>query len=437
MDSESLFIYSKSDQRKIITLEKLAIIGTGIAGMGCAHLLQNKFDLTIFEQNNYVGGHTNTISVDEDGKPVYIDTGFMVFNYETYPNLCNLFEKIKAPVKKTDMSFSVQHVPSGLEYCGSGLNGLFAQRKNIFNIRYIKMLQQISRFNKEAIKIIDDPSYEKYSLKKFIDEFNFGEDMLWKYLVPMGSAVWSTPMELMLDFPAKTLIRFFKNHGFLGFNTQHQWYTLENGSQSYREILIKPFKEKIQISNAVIKVRRENNKAIVQTKNGETHQFDKIIFACHADQALNILDNPANIELRLLSNFKYQKNIATVHTDESVMPKNKKAWSSWNYLVEEKNERLVPTTIYWMNSLQHVSKKKNYFVSINALPGSINKDKFIMGIEYEHPLFDIAAVEAQKELCKLNQQGVSYYCGSYFKYGFHEDAYASAVELCRILNNTN
>ncbi|HSZ85711.1 MAG TPA: FAD-dependent oxidoreductase [Puia sp.] len=415
-------------------MEKLAIIGTGIAGMGCAHLLQNEFDLTIFEQNNYIGGHTNTISVNEDGKPVYIDTGFMVFNFETYPNLCNLFKEINAPIKKTEMSFSVQYVPDGLEYCGSGLNGLFAQRKNIFNFRYIKMLKQIARFNKEAIKILDDPAYEKYSLKEFIDEFNFGEDMLWKYLIPMSSAVWSTPMELMLDFPAITLIRFFKNHGFLGLNSQHQWYTLENGSQSYREILIKPFKEKIQINNAVVKVKRENGKAIVETADGKIHQFDKVIFASHADQTLRILNNPTEIEQKLLSRFKYQKNMATVHTDESIMPKNKKTWSSWNYRVEEKDGKLIPTTIYWMNNLQHVSKMNNYFVSINALPGSINRDKFIMEIEYEHPLFDVAAAMAQKELYTLNEQGILYYCGSYFKYGFHEDAYASAVSLCEILN---
>ncbi|HEX4372895.1 MAG TPA: FAD-dependent oxidoreductase [Puia sp.] len=414
-------------------MEKLAIIGSGIAGMGCAHLLQNKFALTIFEQNNYIGGHTNTIAADEDGKSIYIDTGFMVFNFETYPDLCKLFKEINAPIKKTEMSFSVQYVPDGLEYCGSGLNGLFAQRKNIFNLRYIKMLKQIARFNKEAIKLLDDPAYEKYSLKEFIDEFNFGEDMLWKYLIPMSSAVWSTPMELMLDFPAISLIRFFKNHGFLGLNTQHQWYTLENGSQSYREILINPFKEKIQINNAVIKVKKENGKAIVETADGKIHQFDKVIFASHADQTLRILDQPTEIEQKLLSPFKYQKNMATVHTDESIMPKNKKTWSSWNYRVEEKNGKLIPTTIYWMNSLQQVSKKKNYFVSINALPGSINRDKFIMEIEYEHPLFDVATATAQKELFTLNQQGTLYYCGSYFKYGFHEDAYASAVSLCEAL----
>jgi predicted NAD/FAD-binding protein len=415
-------------------MQKLGIIGTGIAGMGCGHLLQKKYDITLFEQNNYIGGHTNTFSTDEDGKQVYMDTGFMVFNFETYPNLCNLFKEIKAPIKKTDMSFSVQHTPSGLEYCGSGLNGLFAQRKNIFNISYIKMLMEITRFNKISVEILDDPKYENYSLAQYIKEFKFSEEMLWKYLVPMSSAVWSTPMDKMLDFPAVALIRFFKNHGFLGLNTQHQWYTLENGSQAYREILIKPFKDKIHTNNAVIKVKKNSDGTVtVFLKNGISQQFDKVIFASHADETLNMLDQPTGEEKRLLSTFKYQKNSATVHTDESTMPKNKLTWSSWNYRIEERKSEKIPTTIYWMNSLQGVSKKKNYFVSINAIPGSVDKNKILKEIMYEHPLFDVAAINAQKELHTLNKNGPLYYCGSYFKYGFHEDAYASAVNLCKIL----
>jgi uncharacterized protein len=411
-------------------MEKLAIIGTGIAGMGCAHFLQKKYDLTLFEQNDYIGGHTNTIAVAEDGKDVFMDTGFMVFNFETYPNLVKLFADIKAPIKKTDMSFSVQYKPTGLEYCGSGINGLFAQRKNIFNIKYIKMLMEISRFNKVSLEIIDNAAYENHSLQEFIKEFNFSEEMLWKYLVPMSSAVWSTPMDKMLDFPALTLIRFFKNHGFLGLNTQHQWYTLENGSESYKKILINPFKDKIRSSNAIVKVSKNNDKVNLTLKNGEKLEFDKVIFACHADQALKILDDPSADEKRLLSPFKYQKNTATVHTDESVMPKNKKTWSSWNYRIEEINGELLPTTIYWMNNLQGVSEKKNYFVSINAFPNSIAKENLIKEIEYEHPLFDLAAINAQKELSLLNEKGPLYFCGSYFKYGFHEDAFKSAVDLC-------
>jgi predicted NAD/FAD-binding protein len=414
-------------------METVAIIGTGIAGMGCGHLLQKKYDLIFFEKNNYVGGHTNTITVDEDGKQIYIDTGFMVFNFQTYPYLCKLFDELKAPVKKTDMSFSVQHTASGLEYCGSGINGLFAQRKNIFSIAYIKMLMEIIRFNKESIKILDDPKYVNYSLKEYIREFKFSDDMLWKYLVPMSSAVWSTPMEHMLEFPAVSLIRFFKNHGFLGLNTQHQWYTLHEGSQAYRQILIEPFKDKIQINNGVVSVKRENGKVVIKTSDQTEAVFDKVIFASHADQTFGMLQNPTADEKRLLSVFNYQKNTATVHTDESVMPQLKSVWSSWNYKIAECNGTQIPTTIYWMNKLQQVSDKKNYFVSINAIPGSIDQKKIITKIEYEHPLFDVAAMQAQSELNKLNERGPVYFCGSYFKYGFHEDAYASAVRLCEKL----
>jgi len=414
-------------------LQKLAIIGTGIAGMGCAHLLQKKYDITLFEQNDYVGGHTNTISVDEDGAQVHMDTGFMVFNFETYPNLCKLFDKIKAPIKKTDMSFSVQHLPSGLEYCGSGLNGLFAQRKNIFNAKYIKMLMQISRFNKISLEILNDARYHNHTLKQYIEVFGFGEDMLWKYLIPMSSAVWSTPMEKMLDFPAITLIRFFKNHGFLGLNTQHQWYTLQNGSQSYKEIIMRPFKDKTFVNKKVVSLSREKGGVILKFVDGSSGTFDKVICASHADQTLRFLGDASSLERELLSLFKYEKNMATVHTDEGVMPATRSTWSSWNYRIEGSSGKLIPSTIYWMNSLQGVSKKKNYFVSINALDGTVYKKKIIKEIEYEHPIFDVAAMNAQSKLQELNKTGPVYFCGSYFKYGFHEDAYASAVELCKSL----
>lgn len=415
-------------------MQKLAIIGTGIAGMGCAHLLQHKYDLTLFEKNNYVGGHTHTVTVNEDGKDVYMDTGFMVFNFETYPNLCKLFDEIKAPVKKTEMSFSVQYTPTGLEYCGSGLKGLFAQRKNIFNIGYIKMLMEITRFNKISVEILDKPQYAHYSLADYIKEFKFSEEMLIKYLIPMSSAVWSTPMDKMLDFPIVTLIRFFKNHGFLGLNTQHQWYTLHNGSQAYRELLIAPFRERIHINKGAINVKRlENGKAQITFADGTQQEFDKVIFASHANETLVLLDKPTSDEQRLLSVFKYEKNKATVHTDESIMPKSKKVWSSWNYRIEEKNGAKIPSTIYWMNQLQGVSEKRNYFVSINAIPGSINASNLIKEIAYEHPLFDVPAIKAQDELQKLNENGPLYFCGSYFKYGFHEDAFKSAVDLCEII----
>ncbi|HTB06896.1 MAG TPA: FAD-dependent oxidoreductase [Bacteroidia bacterium] len=408
---------------------KIAIIGTGIAGMACGHFLQKQADIFFYEKNDYPGGHTNTITVDEDGKPIFVDTGFMVFNHVTYPNLVKLFNELKVPTFPTSMSFSVQFKPDGLEYCGSGLNGLFAQRKNIFNRRYIRMLKQIGRFNDESIKILDKPEYADYTLGKYMEEKGFGDDMLWRYLIPMSSAVWSTPMEKMLDFPAQTLIRFFYNHGFLGLNTQHQWYTVTNGSKSYRDIIMAPFKDKVRLNDPVVKVSKKDGKAIVRTKSGVETEYDKVIIASHGEEALNMLYAPTTDEQRLLSNFKYQENRTVLHTDESVMPKNKRVWSSWNYRMEEKYKQMHASTIYWMNSLQKVSQKKNYFVSLND-PGNIDPKKVLKVIDYHHPLFDVGAIQAQRELKTLNERGPIYFCGSYFRYGFHEDALTSSVELC-------
>jgi len=410
--------------------QTLAIIGSGIAGMGCAHFLHQKYNLTIFEELNYIGGHTNTVTVEEDGKPVYIDTGFMVFNYETYPNLCALFEEIGAPVKKTDMSFSVQYLRSRLEYSGSSLRHLFAQKRNIFKLSFLKMLWQINRFNKESVSILDDPKYADYSLGRYVKEFGYDEDMVWKYLIPMSAAVWSTPMDQVLDFPAVSLIRFFKNHGFLGLNTQHQWYTLHQGSQAYRKKLIAPFLDRIRTHTNISSVERlTNGKVLVSSANGEQMEFDKVIMASHADQTYQIIKNKTDDEERLLSKFKYQLNKAVLHTDTTQMPKKKLAWSSWNYRVEEEGA----STIYWMNRLQGVSDNVDYFVSINP-SSSLDKSKVIKEIAYEHPLFDVPAMQAQEELYKLNKNGPVYFCGSYFKYGFHEDAYKSAVELCESLD---
>jgi predicted NAD/FAD-binding protein len=411
-------------------MQTLAIIGTGIAGMGCGHFLHKKYDITLFEELNYVGGHTNTVTIEEGDQAVYIDTGFMVFNYQTYPHLCELFKEIDAPVKKTEMSFSIQYLPTNLEYSGSSMKHLFAQKRNILNPSFLKMLMQINRFNKQSVNILDDPNYADYSLGKYIKEFNYGDDMLWKYLIPMSSAVWSMPMDQILNFPAVSLIRFFKNHGFLGLDTQHQWYTLHNGSQAYREKLIAPFRNQIRIDTKISTVEKlENGKVIVVTNKGEEMLFDKVIMACHADQSYKILKHKTEDEERLLSKFKYQLNKAVLHTDKGQMPKKKLAWSSWNYRIEKHEGKLVPSTIYWMNKLQSVSEKIDYFVSINA-SASLDRSKVIKEINYEHPLFDVPAMQAQQELYKLNEKGPIYFCGSYFNYGFHEDAYKSALELC-------
>lgn len=411
----------------------IGIVGTGIAGMGCAYFLHTTHDITIYEQNNYIGGHTNTVTVDEDGTEIPIDTGFMVYNEVTYPNLVRLFHELNVETKNTSMSFSVQHLPSGLEYSGSSLNHLFAQRKNILSPRFIRMIWQINRFNNECPEVLADKKFASYTLEEYVRERRFGDDVLKKYLVPMSSAVWSTPPDQMLRFPAVTLVRFFKNHGFLGLDTQHQWRTVVNGTRSYRDKLIAPFAKRILTGNPVVNVMRKKRKVELRLKDGGRALHDRVILACHADEALNMLDKPTTLEKRLLGEFKYQHNRATLHTDASLMPKTKLAWSSWNYRLDTNADGTSKSsTIYYMNSLQNVSKKRDYFISIDD-PGTVNPGSILKEIDYTHPVFSLGAITAQRELSLINKEGPLYFCGSYFKYGFHEDAFTSALELCRSL----
>jgi uncharacterized protein len=407
-------------------MESIAIIGTGIAGMGCGHFLNNQYDIEFYEQNSYVGGHTNTVYVEEEGRKIPIDTGFIVFNTVTYPNLVRLFKELNVAVKPTNMSFGVQHLPSGLEY--SSLN-LFAQKLNYLSPGFWKMLLQINRFYKEAEEILTNDRYISYSIHDYVKENGYGNNFLYNYIVPMSSALWSTPTDITLQYPARALVQFFKNHGLLGISTQFQWYTVHNGSWQYRDKLIAPFKDKIQLRKEVKKVYRENGRVRIVADDGSEKIYDKVIFACHADQAHQLIQDKTEQENRLLSPFQYQKNIATLHTDESIMPKIRSTWSAWNYRVEERDGELTTTTIYDMNILQQVSKKKNYFVSIND-PGAVDESEIIRKIEYEHPIFTPQTAAAQRLLPQLNENRVSYFCGSYFRFGFHEDAFTSAVNLC-------
>lgn len=413
--------------------EKLAIIGTGIAGMGAAHLLQKHYDISLFEKNKYVGGHTNTVFVEENGIDIPIDTGFMVFNKETYPNLINLFTELNVPIKKTSMSFSVQHKLSNLEYCGSGFNGLFAQRKNLFNPAFIKMLLQINKFNKESVQDLNCGFLKNQSIADYISQKSYNSDFLEKYLLPMSSAIWSTPPNTSLQFPAESLVRFFLNHGMLGLDTHFQWYTVQNGSESYKQRLIAPFRDKIKTGVKIDTIKNTADKIEIITAKNEHYFYDKVIVTAHANEALQMLSQPSQLQQDLLSKFQYQENIATLHSDISVMPKNKKVWSSWNYLIDQKNGENRATTIYNMNSLQNVSDKENYFVSIN--PIDLDENKIHKVLTYFHPIFTIESLKAQKRLQEINQEGQIYFCGSYFGYGFHEDAYASAVQLSKQLLN--
>jgi predicted NAD/FAD-binding protein len=415
-------------------VKSLAIIGTGIAGLGCAHFLHPQFRLTLYEKNDYPGGHTNTVSVAENDRLVPVDTGFMVFNQVTYPNLTRLFRELGVAVKPAKMSFSVQHLPTRLEFCGTSLNHIFAQRRNLVRPRFWKMVLAINRFNAEAVETLNSAEFANITLGDYVRLKNYGDDFLNFYLVPMSSAVWSTPPGLMLQFPAVTLLRFFHNHGFLGLHTQHPWFTVVNGAKSYVDKLTAPFRDQIRLRRGATSVRRTNGRVNITDVSGQTETYDQVIFASHADETLKLLADADERERALLGEFKYQPNSALLHTDASVMPRKKLCWASWNYRIDRGPDgKISPSTVYWMNSLQGVSDRQNYFVSING-ENSVNPKSVLKRIQYEHPLFSLGAIRAQSKLTELNEAmtGV-FFCGSYFKYGFHEDAFTSALELCRRL----
>ena len=413
--------------------KRLAIVGTGISGLACGYFLQQEFDIQLFEKNSHVGGHSLTIDVVDNSVKIPIDMGFMVFNRQTYPNLFRLFQELNVPIKNADMSFSVQHFPLGIEYCGSSLNQLFAQRKNLIRPKFWRMLLQINRFNKEAVATLQSGEFDSFTLAEYVKEKKYGDDFLNLYIIPMSAAIWSIPSEVAMEFPVISLLQFFYNHGFLGMSTQHQWLTPDGCSRNYVEKITASFKNHIRLGESVTGIVRTNGKATIITQNGTKEVFDKVILASHADQSLKLLDQPCELESQLLSRFSYQKNTGTLHTDSSQMPKRQLCWASWNYQIKKDDEgNLHPRTIYWMNSLQDVSEKENYFVSING-EEEIEEDKIIKQVEFEHPLFDGAAVGAQNQLPDLNNRSEDqsvYFCGSYFKYGFHEDALVSAMDLC-------
>lgn len=414
-------------------MEKIAIIGTGIAGMGCGHFLNPHFDIEFYEQNDYVGGHTNTVVVEEEGAEIPVDTGFIVFNHETYPNLVKLFNRLGVVTQPTNMSFSVQHLPSGLEY---GSQHLFARLRNYVNPGFLRMLFQIKRFYVESEEVLVNEMFAEYSLADYMKEKKYSEDFIYKYIVPMSSALWSTPTDVTLQYPVRVLVQFFRNHGLLGIDSQFQWYTVRGGSREYRDKLIRPFRERIQLGKAAAQIFTEGGAVRVVASDGSEKIFDKVIFACHADQALRLLSTPSEWESDTLRHFGYQKNVATLHTDATIMPSKKSLWSAWNYRVEQIGGETTATTIYDMNILQNVSQKRNYFVSIND-PGRVNPASILRQIEYEHPVFTPATARAQSRLRELNKNGRRYFCGSYFRFGFHEDAFASAVDVCATILERN
>jgi predicted NAD/FAD-binding protein len=407
--------------------KNIAIIGTGISGLACAHFLYSRHTVTLFEKDARVGGHSHTVTIPEGDEEVALDTGFMVYNEVTYPLLTRLFRDLGVETKPTSMSFSVQHVRERFEFNGSGYNKIFGQRKNVFSPRFWKMLFQIKRFNEETIAELADPQYPDCTLADYVKQRGYGEDFLKWYLSPMAAAVWSSPPERISAFPAHTLMRFWHNHGFLGLKTHHPWRTVVGGSRRYVEKVSAPFAERIKKGKGVQSV----NGRQLTFADGTTEEFDLVIFASHGDQSYRLLKDASEEEERLLSCFQYQDNVALVHSDPKFMPRIKRCWASWNYRVDGEKH----STHYWMNSLQGVSEQEDYFVSINP-PGEVEEAFVKRRLNYEHPIFDLKAIAAQDELAALNEAGRNtgrYYCGAWQRYGFHEDGIWSAHRLCEQL----
>jgi predicted NAD/FAD-binding protein len=423
---------------------RIAVIGTGVAGLSCAWKLRDLADLTLFESEKRPGGHSNTVSVQDNGREIPIDTGFIVFNKVTYPNLCSLFDELGIRAKSSEMSFSVQHVARNLEYNGMGLNKLFAQRRNIGNLRFLALILEIMRFFCVGRKWLQEeaegnPSDERTDfdgedLATFCKRHRFGSDFLDLYLVPMSSAVWSTEPGRILDFPAATLLHFFHNHGFLGITTHHPWFTVDGGARTYVEKMLKVLGQP-HLGDPVVSVQESSDGAVITTASGSTERFDAVVIASHADQALRLLAHPSTEQRRLLSQFHYQLNDAHLHTDSTVMPRRKRAWASWNFKVEDHpSGHRRAATHYWMNALQGVSKTQDYFVSLNS-GDVIDPTSILYSTIYEHPVFTLEAIRAQRELPGLNHAGRVFFCGSYFRYGFHEDACMSGFDAAQAVIN--
>ena len=415
-------------------MNKLAIIGGGIAGLGLAYRLRNSFDLVLYEKDNRAGGHSHTVDIEEADRTIPVDTGFMVFNQVTYPHLLQLFKELDVPMKKTDMSFSVQLKGDNLEYSGASFDRLFGDRKNILSLRFWKFLLEIDRFNKDGLKTEEDLFWSELSLQDYATARNYSKDLVNRYLIPMTGALWSAPPEKMMEFPAITLLRFFRNHGLLATETHHQWWTVDGGARVYVDKILGQLGTATKIGCGAIEVTRDSKAVRVKDADGEEREFDQVVFACHADQALNLLKNPREEERDILSAFSYQRNDTTVHTDSFVMPHHKRCWASWNYRLANDGS----STHYWMNSLQNVSDRENYFVSLNA-DHMIDQKKVLRRMVYHHPLFDLPALEAQKKLPELNRNSYKdqiFYCGSYFGFGFHEDALRSSIHLAELLTGS-
>ena len=403
---------------------KIAIIGSGIAGNVAAYHLNKEHDITLFEQNSHIGGHTHTHSIADAAGDLNIDTGFIVLNDRTYPNFIRLLKELDVDIQKTEMSFSVKCEQTGLEYNGNNLNTLFAQRSNLFRPVFYKMISDILRFNREATESISS-THSEQSLGDFLHNGKYSEIFINKYIVPMGAAIWSTNPQDIFSFPARLFFNFFLNHGLLSVNDRPQWYVVKDGSNSYVKKLIRSFENKIRTACPVEKIVRHDEYVEIHTQSHGVEQFDYVFIASHSDQALKMLQHPSTQEDSTLSAIQYQKNEAVLHTDRSLLPQRKNAWASWNYHIPTDARSNVALT-YNMNILQGLQTDNTYCVTLNYTD-QIDEGKILKTIQYDHPIFTPKSLIAQDEHRLINGTSRTYYCGAYWRNGFHEDGVVSAL----------
>lgn len=413
----------------------IAVIGAGISGLACAHYLSRKHTVSVFEAGSQIGGHTATVDVKLGTRRYAIDTGFIVFNDWTYPNFIALMEELGVSNKATSMGFSVSDEHSGLEYSGTSIDTLFAQRRNLLSPRFIGMVRDILRFNREAVADLEAGKLEEgETLGHYLQRKGYGEAFNRQYLVPMGSAIWSADCASIGQFPLEFFLRFFRNHGLLSVSERPQWRVIEGGSREYLRPLCQRFEQRIHTGAAVAQLRRSVQGVDVVLQDGRSFRFDQVVIAAHSDQALAMLADPSAEETQVLGALPYQNNEVVLHTDTRLLPKNRKTWSSWNYRLGVDEQRAVVT--YNMNILQGLQAPETFCVTLNDTP-SINPNKILGTFNYAHPVFSLGGIAAQARWHEINGQRRTWYCGAYWHNGFHEDGVVSALRVAEAIDQAS
>ena len=412
---------------------KIAVIGSGISGLAAAYYLSKKHKVDLLEQDDHFGGHSYTYDIKEDNKVTSVDLGFIVFNEQTYPNLIKFFHELEVPFEKSNMSFAVSIKNTNVEYGGSGLNAIFANKKNLFNIKFLKMINEIVSFYKKAPLLLSQ-NVKEDTLGEFLNKSKLSTYFIEYHIIPMVAAIWSMPFEKAKDMPLKLFLNFFINHGLFKLKNRPQWYTVYKRSKTYVDKIINQVSGEYFKNYPINKITRNTRGIkIYYGVENEFFNYDKVVVATHADDALKLIEKPTSDELRILKNFKYRNNVAIIHSDDSIMPKNRKNWCSWNSSMHKKNTDNTSVT-YWLNQLQNLNTNTNIFLTINPF-SEISENKIFKKVKFTHPYFDNQALDHQNQLNLIQNKENILFCGSYFGYGFHEDGLKSSIEMMKSIND--